>query len=96
MYVALDLENTRGPSEIVIEVRDDDKDGDSLWDRGIIASLTLQFKLEKANDESSGLCSLITGAGAAIAGGVNGVLGGLGGLAACKFLTRQCLLQVVH
>ncbi|KAI0201997.1 hypothetical protein F4808DRAFT_459382 [Astrocystis sublimbata] len=81
----LKYEHTKGPHQIVIEIREENEDADSIWDKAIVASLALEFT-QKKYDDTDGLCSLILGAGAAIAGGVNGVLGSLGslGLLGCQ------------
>ncbi|KAI3318327.1 hypothetical protein HD806DRAFT_318493 [Xylariaceae sp. AK1471] len=76
------LEHTKGPSKITIELRDDNAGDKSIYDKPLIDALTLVFEQKKEDDDLSGLCSTIIGAGAGIAGGVNPVLGALGALGA--------------
>ena len=79
------MEYTNGPKVITIDIRENDDNAEEIWDKPVVASLTLQFDVKKFDDGSGGLCSLILGAAAGIAGGINGVLGGLGSLALRKY-----------
>ncbi|KAI1176958.1 hypothetical protein F4777DRAFT_544079 [Nemania sp. FL0916] len=78
---AIDLEHTKGPSAIKMEIRDDNAGDKSIYDKPIVSSITLTFTQQKENGGLSGLCSGIIGAASGIVGGVNPVLGAIGSLA---------------